>query len=135
MAVIRQAFEKGLASMMARWMLDHGSEAVFERVSRSGALTPEALEQLRSETRVYLEKVREEGAPYSEAVLSVWQEVASHLPDLSALAQVAGRTAVHVAARSAEAAAERAKDIAEQLKAADAARAGQGSAAPDTGGA
>jgi len=121
MAVLRQAFEKGMASVMARWMLDHGSDAVFERIARANALTPEALEQLKKETRVYLEKVREEGAPYSEAVLTVWQEVAKHLPDFGAVTQTAGRVALQVAARSAEVAAARAQDLAEQLRAAQAA--------------
>ncbi len=121
MAVLRQAFEKGMASVMARWMLDHGSDAVFERIAHANALTPDALEQLRKETRVYLEKVREEGAPYSEAVLSVWQEVAKHLPDLSTLTQTAGKVALQVAVKSAEMAAARAQDLAEQLRSAQAA--------------
>lgn len=144
--MIRDVFEKGLASTVARWMLDGSADAVIERVAQAKVLKPEELEALRRDTRAHLEKVRDEGAPYAELVATALREVAKNLPlgqlasaGLSAASTVpwrdvassATRVALDVAARSAQAAAQRAQDLAaaaESLRAAQA-PAGQPAAA------
>ncbi len=115
--MIRQVFERGLASLVARWMLEGGAEAVFARIEKAGALKPEELARLRAETVANLTKVREEGAPYADTVLAAWKEIAGHLPDLQAIAKMAGATLATVAARSAETAAVHAQEIADRFAA------------------
>lgn len=63
--MIGRAVEKGLASMVARWMLEGQSDAILDRVLSAGALDAAEVEALRSQTRVKLERVRDEGAPYA----------------------------------------------------------------------
>jgi hypothetical protein len=109
--VIRHVFERGLASIIARWMLEGTSDALFERIAKVGALKPEEAEKLQRETREHLERVRDEGAPQADAVLAVLKGVLASLPDLKTVAATATRAAVHVAAKSAEAAAARAQDL------------------------
>ena len=129
--MIRDGFEKGLASIVARWMLDGSAQAVIDRVAKSGALPPEQLEKLRADTLDHLHKVRDEGAPYADMATAALREIVGHVP-LGSLwsgavaaaasvpwkeaaapaAQAAARAALHIAARSAEAAAARAQELA-----------------------
>ena len=131
--MFRQGFEKGLASVVARWMLDGSAEALIERVARSGALTPEQLEKLRTETLDNLRKVKDEGAPYADMATAALREVMGHVPmaplwsaavqagsgpwkaAAGPVAQAAVASALQVAARSAEAAAARAAALAERF--------------------
>lgn len=115
--MIRQVFERGLASLVARWMLEGGADAVFARIEKAGALKPEDLARLRAETVANLNRVREEGAPYADSVVAAWREIAGHLPDLHTIARMAGSTIASVAARSAETAAVHAQEIADRLAA------------------
>ncbi len=146
---MRDAFEKGLASVVARWMLDGSAEAVIARVAKSGVLKPEEVEKLRRDTTDHLHKVRDEGAAYAEVVTTALKEVAAHLPlgGLAAAAvsaagavpwrdavSAASRVAMDVAAASAAAAAQHAQTLHETLEAQrqarqqSAAQSGQGSA-------
>jgi hypothetical protein len=129
---MRDAFEKGLASVVARWMLDGSAEAVIARVAKSGVLGPEEVENLRRETTEHLQKVRDEGAAYAELVTTALKEVAAHLP-LGGLATAAvsaagavpwkdavaaaSRVAMEVATASAAAAAQHAQTLHETLEA------------------
>jgi hypothetical protein len=129
--MMREVFEKGLASTVARWMLDGSAEALIERVAAAGVLKPEEVAALRQETRAHLEKVRDEGAPYAELVSTALREVAKTLPfgqlagaglaaasqlPLRDLAGTATRVALGVAARAAQAAAERAQTMADAIQ-------------------
>ncbi len=130
--MMREAFEKGLASVVARWMLDGSAEAVIARVAKSGALKPEEVDALRRDTTEHLQKVRDEGAAYAEVVTTALKEVAAHLP-LSGLASVAvtaagavpwkdtvalaSKMAMEVATKSAQAAAAHAQSLHETLEA------------------
>lgn len=129
---MRDAFEKGLASVVARWMLDGSAEAVIARVAKSGVLGPEEVENLRRETTEHLQKVRDEGAAYAEVVTTALKEVAAHLPlgGLAAAAvsaagavpwkdavAAASRVAMEVATASAAAAAQHAQTLHETLEA------------------
>lgn len=114
--MIRHVFERGLSSLMARWMLDGSADALFERIAQAHAMKPEELEKLRAETRAYLEKVRDEGAPYADTVMAAVRELLRHAPDVSGITSGASKIAMTVAARSAEHAAARAQDLAERLR-------------------
>jgi hypothetical protein len=96
---------------------------VFARIEKAHALPPAELAKLRAETLAHLQRVKEEGAPYTDAVTAAWREVAGHLPDLHTVARMAGSTLATVAARSAEAAAVHAQDLADKLAAQGAAKA------------
>ncbi len=132
--MIRDGFEKGLASVVARWMLQGGAESVLDRVAKSGALHPEQLEKLRKDTLDHLIKVREDGAPYADMATAALREIAGHLPlgavfsgvaaaahnvpwqaAASEATQAATRMALQLAAKSAQAAADRATDLAAQF--------------------
>lgn len=119
--------------MVARWMLDGSAEALIERVAKSGALTPQQLEKLRTETLDNLRKVKDEGAPYADMATAALREVIGHVPmaplwsaavqagsgpwkaAAGPVAQAAVASALQVAARSAEAAAARAAALAERF--------------------
>jgi hypothetical protein len=116
--VIRHVFERGLASLIARWMLEGTSDALFERIAKAGALDAEQAEKLRRETRAHLEQVRDEGGAQADVVLAMMRGVLASLPDVRSLTETATRAAVHVAARAAEAAAARAQDRSGQADAA-----------------
>ena len=73
--MMRHALEKGVASVVARFLLQARHDAVFAAIARADALPPEELEKLRAETLAHLEKVRDEGEPYAEAVSAAVQEV------------------------------------------------------------
>lgn len=121
--MIRQVFERGFASVVARFMLDGSAEALFDRIALVGALPPDDLAKLRVETRVYLEKVREEGAPYSELALGTIREVLAVLPQLKDAAKWGGASAMlrdlalQAAKSSAESAAAHAQELADKLDA------------------
>lgn len=128
---MREVFEKGLASTVARWMLDGSADALIERVAAAGVLRPEEVAALRQETRAHLEKVRDEGAPYAELVTTALREVGKSLPlgtlaeagltaasqlPLRDLASSATRVALGVAARAAQTAADRAQTLADAMQ-------------------
>lgn len=129
--MIREGFEKGLASVVARWMLQGGADTVLDRVAKSGALPPEQLEKLRQDTLAHLHKVKDDGAPYADMATAALREIAGHVPlgavfstvaaaaqavpwqsAGSAATQAATRVAMGIAAKSAEAAVARAQDLA-----------------------
>jgi hypothetical protein len=123
--MIRHVLERGLASIVARVLLDGGAEALLQRVEKSGVLKPDDIERLRRDTRAHLEKVRDEGAAYADVVQAALKEFAVHLPEVQDILRQAGKLAVTVAAGSAEAAAARAKDLADKLRPAQAGDAGK----------
>ena len=128
--MIRHVFERGLSSLIARWMLEGASDALFEKIAKAGALDTDQAEKLRRETREHLEKVRDEGAPQADAVLGILRAFLATLPDLRNVTASATRVAVHVAAKSAEAAATRAEEL--SARAAAAARAASVDPGPET---
>ena len=112
-AVFRHVFERGLASLIARWMLEGRSDAIFRSIEKSGALSDDEVAKLRAETVAYLGRVREDGAQYSEMVLSAFDGVRSLLPDVGTLARGAGHAALMAALRAVEQAnANRGADVA-----------------------
>lgn len=131
--MIRDGFEKGLSSLVARWMLDGSAESVLERVAKSGALPPEQVEKLRQDTLEHLQKVRDDGAPYADMATAALRELLGHVPLAAVVsgaaaaasetipkaagpaAQAAARMALNIAAKSASAAAARASELAEKF--------------------
>ncbi len=134
--MIREVFEKGVASIVARYLLEGSADAVLERVAKAGVLTPDQLERLRHDSIAHLQHVRDEGAPYAQVVLQALQEAGKVLP-LGAVttaaasavsaapwrswAATATRVALDVAARSAAEAAARVQQAATVAAEADAA--------------
>ena len=104
-------------------MQEGGAEAVFAKVVRSGVLPPEEVERLRAEVFAHLDRVQKEGAPYADMVGAALREMAAHLPDSKGVLHSASRVAVQLAARSAEMAAARARELAERMDASDKERA------------
>lgn len=109
---MRHALEKGVASMIARFLLESRHDAVFAAIARADALPPEEIDELRTETLAHLAKVRDEGAPYADAVAVAVREAAGAIaelsPGLTTAATFAQRTAraavahaVHTVAKSA----------------------------------
>jgi hypothetical protein len=135
--VIRDAMEKGLQSLVARWMLAGSADALLDRVAKSGVLSAADLDKLRADTSQYLNKVEAEGAPYAEMALTALKEVAKVVPLASALSDAnvrglagkVGAVAAQVAAQTMAQAATRAAQVADQLAARQAADS-QASAAP-----
>ena len=95
--MIRHAFERGVASVIARWMLEGRHEAIFRSIERAGALPPEEIATLRDEVRVHLEHVRDEGAPYADMLVATAGEM---LPAVTELARGARSAALNVAAQA-----------------------------------
>ncbi len=62
--MIGRAVEKGLSSVVARWMLQGASDAILDRVAATSALEPSEIEALRKQSRAKLERVRDDGAPF-----------------------------------------------------------------------
>ncbi len=129
--MMREVFEKGLASTVAKWMLDGSADALIERVAAAGVLRPEEVAALRQETRAHLERVRDEGAPYAELVSTALREVGKTLPlgqlagaglaaasqlPLRDMANSATRVALGIAARAAQSAAEHAQTMADAMQ-------------------
>ncbi len=109
--MIGRAVEKGLTSLVARWMLEGQSDAILDRVLSAGALDATEVEALRTQTRVRLERLRDEGAPYAamlgEVAVAVMAQ-AQASPMATAL-RASGRTVAPLLAqwlRAAAAAAE-----------------------------
>ena len=95
--MLRYAFEKGMASLLARWMLESKGDALFRSIERAGALPPEEIAQLRADRKKYLERVRDEGAPYAEVVRSALNDMQ---PSVSELTRGAPAAAMGMAARA-----------------------------------
>ncbi len=95
--VIHHAAERGLASLIARWMLEGRHEAIFSSIERAGAMPPEEIAALREEIRVHLEKVRDEGAPYADLLLSTAGDM---LPGIVNVAKGARSVALSAAAQA-----------------------------------
>ena len=100
--MFRHVFERGLAGLIARWMLAGRSEAIFRSIDKSGALSAEELEKLRAETLAYLDHVRAEGAPYADVVVSALGGLRSMIPDVGTLARGAGHVALMAALKAVE---------------------------------
>lgn len=75
--MLARAIEKGLASVIARWMLEGHADAVLDRVAAAGALAPEEIDALRGQTRERLRKVRDDGAPYAALLEEALGAIAS----------------------------------------------------------
>lgn len=114
--MIGRAVEKGLASLIARWMLDGHADAVLDRVVAAGALDAAEVEALRAQTRTRLGKVRDDGAPYASLILEALSAVGSRArgplvetasalgPTVEALLRTAARQAGASAGAAADAA-------------------------------
>ena len=95
--MMRQGLEKGLAALIARFLLESRHEALFASIARAGALPPEEIDRLREETLAHLRAVRDEGAPYADAMMVALREIGSAVldgsPGLRAAGTFASRTA------------------------------------------
>lgn len=74
--MIGRAVEKGLASLIARWMLEGHADALLDRVAAAGALSEAEIAELRATTRARLGKVQQDGAPYAELLVDALGVVA-----------------------------------------------------------
>ncbi len=113
--MIGRAVEKGLASLIARWMLDGHADAVLDRVVAAGALDAAEIEALRAQTRARLGKVRDDGAPYAALILEALSAVGSRArgplietasalgPTIEALLRTAARQGTGAARAAADA--------------------------------
>lgn len=127
--MIREVFEKGVASIVARYLLEGSAEALLARIAQSGALTPQQLDRLRGETLDNLQRVRDEGAPYAHLVMQALQEAGKALP-LGSVASAAVSAAKAAPWRAwAATASEVARDVATRSAAEAAARVQQAAAA------
>ncbi len=95
--MMRHALEKGIASIIAKFLLESRHDAVFTSIARANALPPEEIEKLRVDTLAYLGKVEKDGAPYAQTVKSALKEVgvtvAEMNPAFIAAGGIAARTA------------------------------------------
>ena len=95
--MMRHALEKGVASIIARFLLESRHDALFAAIARADALPPEEIAQLREETLAHLAKVRDDGAPYADAVTVALKEVVGAVaelgPDMTTATSVATKTA------------------------------------------
>ena len=95
--MLRHALEKGVASLIAKMLLQTRHDAVFAAIARADALPPDEIEKLRAETLAHLQKVRDDGAPYADAVAVAVQEVFSAVaqfnPSVTAAASMARKFA------------------------------------------
>ncbi len=111
--MLRIALERGLSSMIAKWMLDGRADTVLDRVVKSGALPPAEIAALRAQTNARLQQVRDEGAPYADMIAEALGGVRAALPDLAAILRSAdGSNARVVAAAVADELARRASGAA-----------------------
>ncbi|MSP93246.1 MAG: hypothetical protein EXR79_15865 [Myxococcales bacterium] len=115
--MIRHVVERGLASVVAKLLLDGGAEALLARVERAGVLKPEDMARVRRETLDHLGRVHDDGAAYADVMWAGLKEVGAHLPEFQQILRQVGGLAVAVAQQSAEAAALRAKVLAERSRA------------------
>ena len=126
--MLRIALERGLSSLIAKWMLEGRADTVLTRVAKSGALPAEELEALRAQTTARLTQVRDDGAPYADMVTDAIGGLRASVPDFAAILRTAdGSNARVVAAAVAEELARRASGLAraaaEQVPAGDVKRA------------
>ncbi len=95
--MMRQGLEKGVAALIARFLLESRSDAIFASIARAGALPPEEIDKLREETLAHLREVRDEGAPYADAMVVALREIGlavlDNSPGLKAAGTFATRTA------------------------------------------
>ena len=111
--MLRIALERGLSSMIAKWMLEGRADSVLDRVVKSGALPPEEIAALRAQTTTRLQQVRDEGAPYADMIAEALGGVRAALPDLATILRSAdGSNARVVAAAVADELARRASGAA-----------------------
>ncbi|GEM_PF-3406221 len=108
--MMRHALEKGIASLIAKFLLESRHDALFESIARANALPPEELEKLRSETLEYLGKVQEDGAPYADAVMGAAREVGKTVAEMNPGLTMAGGLAARTARAAVEHAMHRAGD-------------------------
>lgn len=119
--MIREVMEKGIGSLVARWMLQGSASALLDRVAAAGVLSPAELDKLRTDTEAHLRRVEAEGAPYADVALTALQEVAKVVPLASVLtsaeargmAAKVGSAAAQVIAQSAAEAAHRVQGYAQ----------------------
>jgi len=111
--MLRIALERGLSSLIAKWMLEGRADIVLDRVAKAGALPPEEIEALRLQTAVRLEQVRDDGALYADMVTDALSGVRAALPDLASIMQSSDASSARVvAAAVADELARRAADAA-----------------------
>ena len=118
--MLRYAFEKGMASLLARWMLESKGDALFRSIERAEALPPEEIAQLRADRKRYLQGVRDEGAPYAEIVRSALKDMRPSVSELTRGAPAAAMGMAERALKAVEATLERASDAAESADGSDA---------------
>lgn len=118
--MIREVMEKGIGSLVARWMLQGSASALLDRVAAAGVLSPAELDKLRTDTEAHLRRVEAEGAPYADVALTALQEVAKVVPlagvltsaEARGMASKVGSVAAQVLAQSAAQAAQRVQEYA-----------------------
>ena len=95
--MMRHVLEKGVASIVARYLLNTRHDALFSAIAKAEALPPEELELLREQTLAQLTRARDEGAPYAEAVMAALSELklspTRFSADLSGIGAMAASTA------------------------------------------
>jgi predicted RNA-binding Zn ribbon-like protein len=67
--MLGRALERGLASLVARWMLEGHADALLDRVAAAGALDAVEIASLREDTRKRLGKVQVDGALYADLLV------------------------------------------------------------------
>ena len=100
----RQAFERGVAGLVAKQLLARRVDLVFAPIERAGALRPEQLAKLRAELTANLEKAEAEGAPYAEVIAVTARELTARWPDVRDAFAGVGRAAFDAAQKATEAA-------------------------------
>lgn len=119
--MIREVMEKGIGSLVARWMLQGSAGALLDKVAASGVLSPAELDKLKADTEAHLRRVEADGAPYADVALTALQEVAKVIPlagvfassEARGMATKLGVVAAQVMAQSAAQAAQRVQHYAE----------------------
>lgn len=83
--------------MIAKVLLETRHDALFAAIARADALPPDEIAKLRAETLAHLQKVRQEGAPYADAVTVAIKEVVGTVaemnPSAAAMTSIAAKTA------------------------------------------
>ena len=100
----RQAFERGLAGLVAKQLLASRLDRVFGPIERAGALKPEQLATLRAELTANLQRAEAEGAPYVDVLSTATRELLARWPDVREAFAGVGRVALDAAIKAADAA-------------------------------
>jgi len=100
--MLKDVVEKGVASILARWMLESRAESLYSAIERSGALRPDEIGKLREEIKVYLERVRDDGAPYADLIGQAIGDLRRLAPSFVDLARTAGSMAAHAVLKAVE---------------------------------